>query len=54
MVPGVFKIALRLRDRRVSSVTISENLERFQHFNLETDFLENEILFQKPGVPFFS
>ena len=28
-------------------VTISGNFERFQYFNFETDFLENEILFQK-------
>ena len=35
-------------------VTINENFERFQYFNFETDFLENENLFQKTGVPFFS
>ena len=35
-------------------VTISGNFERFQYFNFETDFLENENLFQKTGVPFFS
>ena len=35
-------------------VTISENFEHFQYFNLETDFLENENFFQKTGVPFFS
>ena len=35
-------------------VTICENFERFQYFNFETDFLENENLFQKTGVPFFS
>ena len=35
-------------------VTISENFEHFQYFNFETDFLENENLFQKTGVPFFS
>ena len=33
---------------------ISGNFERFQYFNFETDFLENENLFQKTGVPFFS
>ena len=33
--------------------TISRNFERFQYFNFETDFLENENLFQKAGVPFF-
>ena len=26
---------------------------RFQYFNFETDFLENENLFQKTGVPSF-
>ena len=35
-------------------VTISESFKRFQYFNFETDFLENEDLFQKTGVPFFS
>ena len=35
-------------------MTISGNFERFQYFNFETDFLENENLFQKTGVPFFS
>ena len=35
-------------------VTISGNFERFQYFNSETDFLENENFFQKTGVPFFS
>ena len=35
-------------------VTISENFKRFHYFNFETDFLENENLFQKTGVPFFS
>ena len=34
-------------------VTITGNFERFQYFNFETDFLENENLFQKTGVPFF-
>ena len=28
-------------------VTISENFERFQYFNFETDFLENENPFKK-------
>ena len=35
-------------------MTISGNFERFQYFNFETDFLENENLFQKTGVPLFS
>ena len=35
-------------------VTISGNFKRFQYFNFETDFLENENLFQKTGVQFFS
>ena len=35
-------------------VTISENFERFHNFNFGTDFLDNENLFQKNGVPFFS
>ena len=33
-------------------VTIVGNFERFQYF--KTNFLENEILFQKTGVLFFS
>ena len=40
----IFKIVFRLRDRHV---TISKNFKRFQYFNSETDFLENENLFQK-------
>ena len=28
--------------------------KRFQYFNFETDFMENENHFQKTGVPFFS
>ena len=35
-------------------VIISESFKRFQYFNFETNFLENENLFQKTGVPFFS
>ena len=35
-------------------VTISETFKRFQYFDFEINFLENENLFQKPGVPFFS
>ena len=33
---------------------ISENFERFQYFNFDTDSLKNENLFQKTGVQFFS
>ena len=33
-------------------VTITGNFEHFQYFKFETDFLENENLFQKTGVPF--
>ena len=32
-------------------VTISESFKRFQYFNFETNFLENESLFQKTGAP---
>ena len=35
-------------------VTISEYFERFQYFNFETDFLENENFFQKTGLKLFS
>ena len=33
-------------------MTISESVKSFQYFNFETDFLKNENLFQKTGVPF--
>ena len=33
-------------------MTISESFKRFQYFNFETNFLENENLFQKTGVQF--
>ena len=35
-------------------VAISASFERFQYFNFETDFLENENLLQKIGVSFES
>ena len=35
-------------------MTISRNFQRFQYFNFETNFPENENLFQKKGLPFFS
>ena len=35
-------------------VTISGNFECFWYFNFETDFLENENIFQKTEVPLFS
>ena len=31
---------------------ISRNFERFKYYKFETDFLENENLSQKTGVPF--
>ena len=34
-------------------VKISRNFERFQYFDFETDFLENENLSQKTGEPLF-
>ena len=54
MVLGIFQIAIRLRDRHVFHVIISESFKRFQYFNFETNFLENENLFRKTGVSFFS
>ena len=33
-------------------VTICENFKRFEYLNFETDFLENENLFQKTEVTF--
>ena len=38
---------LSLRDRTVLNMTISEHFERFQYFNFATNFLENEIFFEK-------
>ena len=35
-------------------VTICESFKRFQYFNFETNFLEDENLFQKTRVPSFS
>ena len=35
-------------------MTISESFKRFQCFNFETNFRENENLFQKTGVLFFT
>ena len=35
-------------------VTITGSFKRFQYFNFATNFFENENLFQKSGVPFFS
>ena len=32
-------------------MTIRGNFERFQYFDFESDFPENENLFQKTGVP---
>ena len=31
-------------------VTITGNFERFQYFNFETDYLDNENLFQKTAL----
>ena len=33
-------------------MTTTESFERFQYFNFETNFLKNEILFQKTRVRF--
>ena len=33
-------------------LTGSESFKRFQYFNFETNFVKNENLFQKTGVPF--
>ena len=32
--------------------TISENFERLQYFNFETNFLKNKNLFKRPGYHF--
>ena len=33
---------------------VTRNIEGFQYFNFETNFLKNEKLFQNTGVPIFS
>ena len=33
-------------------MAINKSFKRFPYFNFETNFLENENLFQKTGVPF--
>ena len=54
MVLGIFQITLCLNDRYVFMRQSSGNFERFQYFNSETNFLENENLFQKTVVLFYS
>ena len=54
MVLVIFKIPLHLRDPYFFYVRKSGNFERFPYFNFDTDFLENENLFQKTGAAFFS
>ena len=39
---------------RGAEKTNTQNFERFQYFNFETDFLEKKNFFQKTGVQFFS
>ena len=52
MALGIFRIVLERS--ACFYVTISDNFERFQYFQFETAFLENENLFLKTGVSFFS
>ena len=47
MILGIFKITLRLRDRHVFYVTISESFKRFQYFNLEQIFWKIKTFFKK-------
>ena len=47
MVLGIFKIALRLRDRHVFMRQLVKTLNVFNTVNFETEFLENENLFSK-------
>ena len=51
-VLGIFKIALRLRDRHFCETMIGD-FESFHYFDFETGFLKKENLL-KNGVPFFS
>ena len=43
-----------MRDWHNFNLTITENFKRFQSFNFETNFLENENLFQKIGARFLT
>ena len=47
-----FKIAPSFKRPVCFYVTVSENFKRFQYINFNSNFLENENLLQKPGVPF--
>ena len=49
-----FQISLPFERSVCFYMIISGNFDRFQYFNFETDFLENENLFQNTGEPFFS
>ena len=53
MVQEIFKIALHLSDQHVLYVTITGKCARFQLFNLETNFLENESFFKKSWIAIF-
>ena len=46
MVIGIFKIALRLRDRQVFMWKSVEILNVFNTFNFETNFLQKETFFK--------
>ena len=46
-MPEIFKIVFCLRDRYAFYVKMTENFDRFQYFNSETNFLKNENLLWK-------
>ena len=49
---GIFEIALS--DIDIFYMTITENFDRFDYFNLDTSFLENENFTLKTEAPFFN
>ena len=53
-VLGIFKIALRLTYRHVFMRQSVETLNVFNTLTLKQNFLVNEDLFPKTGVPFYS
>ena len=51
----LLKTVLRIFERSACFyVIIIGNFERFHYFYFETNFLDNEKLFQKTEIPFFS
>ena len=52
MVLGIYQNSPPFERSACFYVTLSESFKRFQYFKFETNFLENENLFQKTGILF--